>query len=209
MIGELEREQLRAPGPEPALELVLVDPEHAHVRVQHEALADEARRVREPVGEPVRGREEQEPGGADAVAGDDDDVRRLELLLALAVDVDGARSRARARSTVISRTRAPVITFAPCCNADGHIVVSVELLAPFGQPHMQVAGALAGGEVAHRRGADRVGRRPPVPAEGVHALGRLADRTARSAAAAERGGPGRVRRVAGHAGDLMSWSIRS
>ena len=60
------------------------------IGVEHQVLANQPGRIRKPVREPARDRVQQQPRRADAVAGDDDDLGRLELLDALLVVVDDA-----------------------------------------------------------------------------------------------------------------------
>jgi hypothetical protein len=62
--------------------------------MQHQVLADQARRVGEPVGKPCRGRSEQQAGRADPVAGHDHDLGRLEVLAPVGVVVDRAGGHA-------------------------------------------------------------------------------------------------------------------
>ena len=206
VVGELEREELRAPRAEPALEVVLVDPEHAHVRVEHEPLADEPRGV----GEAVRAAgEEEQAGGADAVPGHDDDVGLLTLLVPVTVDVD----RAGREAVPVRRD------LADACAGDElrsvresrgpHRRVGGALGARRAAPHAG-ARALAAGQAADVLGADRVGGRPPVPVELVHPLGRAAPDRADGEGRQERRRAGRVVRDRRPCPEIcISWSIRS
>ena len=62
--------------------------------MEHQVLADQAGRIGQPVREAAGDRVQQQPRRADAVAGDDDDLGRLELLDAVLVVIDDARGHA-------------------------------------------------------------------------------------------------------------------
>ena len=62
--------------------------------MQHQVLADQPRGVGEPVGKPRRRRIQQQARRADAVAGQDHDLGRLELLAPVGVVVDRAGGHA-------------------------------------------------------------------------------------------------------------------
>jgi len=64
------------------------------IRVEHQVAAHLAGRVGESVGEAGGGGIQQEARRADAIAGDDDHLRRLELLDAVGIVVDRARGHA-------------------------------------------------------------------------------------------------------------------
>ena len=91
---ELERLDGAAELALPALEVLVEEPAHVRERVHHQPLADEPRRVGQPVGMSRRAREEQQPGRPDRVRGEDDDLRRLEVLAPVAVEPRGAGGEA-------------------------------------------------------------------------------------------------------------------
>ena len=93
-------------GPSQVSRFVLVDPEHAHVRMEHEPLAHEAGRVREAVRVAVRGRQEQESRRSDAVRGDDHHVGILMVLLPRPIDVGRAGCKALAVDGDLAHARA-------------------------------------------------------------------------------------------------------
>ena len=64
------------------------------VRMQHQILADESGRIGDAVRKLPRDRVQHQARRADAVAGDDHDLGRLEVLLSLAIVVDDARRHA-------------------------------------------------------------------------------------------------------------------
>ena len=149
-------------GPSQRLELLLVDPEDAHVRVEHQPLADQAGRVGEPVGEPVRRREEQQTRGSDAVRAEDDDVRFLALLDALTVDVDRAGREALLVRRDLADPRAGHHLRAVLEGLRPHRRVGRALRPLRAAPHAG-SGSLARCEVPDRLGANRV-RRPATSA---------------------------------------------
>jgi hypothetical protein len=62
--------------------------------MEHQVLADQAAGIGQPVGKARRRRIQQQPRRADAVAGDDDDLGRLEVLDPVGVVIDHAGGHA-------------------------------------------------------------------------------------------------------------------
>ena len=138
---------------------------------------------------------------ADAVSGDDHDVRLLPVLVPVAVDVDRARGEAVPVRRDLADAGAGHELGAVLERARPHGRVRRALRPLRAAPH---AGSrpLAGGEAPDGLRADGVRCRPPVPSELVHPLGGLApDRPDRKRRLRGRGAR-RVVRVARHAGDL-------
>ncbi len=166
--------------------------------MEHQVLADQAGRIGEPVRETAGDRVQQQPRRADAIAGDDNDLGRLELLDAVLVVVDDARSHA----VLVGQDLAhPAMRLDLDARADrvrpiGDVSRGLGALRA-GRRAMAEIDAARPALVVHRR--DRGVGWPPVPAELVHGV---ADQRA--------GKPERLRRhrrvrqrrkrIAGHAG---------
>ncbi len=153
------------------------------IGMEHQVLADEAGRIGKAVREAAGCRVEQQPRRADAVAGDDDDMRRLELLDAVLVVIDHARGHAVLVGGDLAH---PAMGAQLDAGAD-----RVRPIGDVGRGFCALrAGRRAMAEIdAARaalivRGRDRRVRRPPVPAELVHGLADDGAGQSRSAAAA-------------------------
>ena len=167
--------------------------------MEHQVLADQTAGIGQPVGKPRRRRIEQQARRADAVAGQDDHLRRLEPLHPVGVVIDRARGHAVFVGGDFAHPAARA-QFDP--GADG--------MRPVGDvgARLRTLGAAgrAMAEIDARRPPVVLGRRdrgvrwPPVPAKLVHRLGitraGLAERQRR-----HRRLVGRVGRIAGEAGD--------
>ncbi len=192
---ELERFDRAAEVSLPALQVVVEESRHAGERMHHQPGADESARVGEPVGMDVRRRQQQQPRGADRVGGHDDDARGLEVLPAVVVDPHRS-----------GRETASVGLDAHDPGASDEAGAVGERLRPVGQVGRRLRSLVA---TLHARAAlhtlvaavvgrrqDRVGLRPPVPAESIVGPGDLqrarADRERRQ----RRVLAGRIRRVA-------------
>ena len=180
---ELHRLDRLARRPEPALERLVVEPDDRRVGMHHEALADEARGVREP-------RELQEPRRPDAVRADDHDVGSLVVLAPRAIDVGGtARPAASVRRDAVharpgDESHAALERLRPVREIGGG-------LRAIRAAREARAAQAARAQVPVRARGDRLRPGPPVPAEPVHARGRspadLADRQRRERRARARG----------------------
>ena len=105
-------------------------------------------------------------------------LRRLEVLARRRGRSTSRRSRGPASFVSMRRTRAPVISRAPMAIAFGQWVRSVDAFAPSLQPCWQVPRWTHGRRPSYGGGQDRVGLRPPVPAEPGRAPGRPSARPA-------------------------------
>ena len=199
--GELEGlEQGAVLGP-PALHRLGEDALHGGQRVQHQPPSDEARGVGEAVGVAFVGGGEQQPGGADAVGGDEHHVGALVVLGAVAVDPVGAGGEAvspdrdAAHPCPGDELRPEGERVGPVGDVGGALRPLVAALAAAAAPHADVLVAVLG------RG-DGVGRRPPVPPEAVVGPRRPPGRPSRGAAGGRGGSaPVRIAGVAAQAGD--------
>ena len=161
---ELERLDEVAELALPAHQRVLEEPGDVGERMHHQPLPDQAGGVGETVRVSRRRREQQQPGRADGVGRDHDDLRRLELLGAVAVDP----GRAGGESLRVGLD-------APDARAGNEPRAEGERLGPVGQVGRRlgalVAARLAGAPLDARpttvvgNRVDRVELRPPVPAQ--------------------------------------------
>ena len=137
--------------------------------MEHQVLADKPAGIGQPVGEAAGGGVQQQPRRADAVAGEDDDLRRLELLDAVDVVVDHARRHAVfAGGDLAHAAVGPKLD----AGADGMRPVGDvgARLRALGAGRRAVAEIDAGRAAVVFGGCDRAVGRPPVPAELVHRL---------------------------------------
>ena len=163
--------------------------------MEHQVLAHEPAGIGQPVGEATGGGVQQQPRRADAVAGEDDDLRRLELLDAVDVIINHAgRHAVFAGGDLAHATVGPELD----SGADGMRPVGDvgARLRALGAGRRAVAEIDAGRAAVVFGGCDRAVGRPPVPAELVH---RLCDLGA-GLAQRQRGHRWLVRRVGGIAG---------
>lgn len=145
--------------------------------MQHQVLADEAGGVGQAVGVLGGGGEQEQARGADAVGADDDRVGELSVFDAFAVDPQGALGAAvlagedPADSGAGDQDRPGAQGVRPEGDVGGGL--GALRTAP-------LAGAPTGalGQLLELLARDRVGARPPVPAQRVHARGRPAARLA-------------------------------
>ena len=122
-----------------------------------------------PFGKLSRDRVQHQPRRADAVAGDDDDFGRLEMLLAFAVVVDDAGRHAVLveRDLADAAERAQLDAGADRMRPIGDVGRGLGALRAARRAVAEIDAAAAA--VIVGRGDRRVGR-PPVPAELVHRL---------------------------------------
>ena len=169
--------------------------------MQHQVLADQAAGIGQPVGEARRRRIQQQARRADAVAGEDHHLGRLETVPRRRHRNRSRRRPCRARSSVISRTRQRGAQFHP--GADrvrpvGDVGARLRPLRAAGRAMAEIDALRPA--LIFGRGDGDVGR-PPVPAQLVHRLGiaraGLAQRHRRHRRVARR--IGRIAGQAGHA----------
>ena len=163
--------------------------------VEHQVLAQESAGIGQPVGEAAGGGVQQQPRRADAIAREDDDLCRLELLDAVDVVINHARRHAVfAGGDLAHAAVGPKLDF----GADGMWPVGDvgARLRPLGAGRRTVAEIDAGGAAVVFGGCDRAVGRPPMPAEPVHRLRDLGAGLAQR----QRGHRWFMRRVRGIAG---------
>ena len=138
--------------------------------MQHQVLADQAGGVGEPVGKPRRRRVQQQARRADAVAGQDHDLGRLELLAPVGVVVDRAGRHAVLVGGDLAHpaARAQLDAGADRERPVGDVGAGLGALRAARRAVTEVDAARPALVVG--RGDAGVGR-PPVPAELVHRLG--------------------------------------
>ena len=151
--------------------------------MEHQVLAEQPAGIGQAVGESAGGGVQQQPRCADAVAGDDDDLGRLELLDAVDVVIDHAGRHAVFAGGDLAHAAigAQFDTGADGVRPVGDVGAR---LRPLGAGRRAMAEIDAGRAAVVFGGGDRGVGRPPMPAELVHRLRRSWRRTCPAAAAA-------------------------
>ena len=137
--------------------------------MEHQVLAHQPAGIGQAIGEAPGGGVQQQPRRADAVAGEDDDFRRLELLDAVGVVIDHARRHAVLAGDDLAHAAVGAQLDA---GADGMRPIGDvgARLRSLGAGRRAVAEIDAGRAAIVFGGGDRAVGRPPVPAELVHRL---------------------------------------
>ena len=167
--------------------------------MQHQVPADQTAGIGQPVREPRGRRIQQQARRADAVAGQDDHLRRLKPLHPVGVVIDRARRHAVLVGGDLPHpaARAQFDPGADGMRPIGDVGARLRTLGAAGRAVPQIDARRAPVVLGRR---DRGVRWPPVPAKLVHRLGitraGLAERQRR-----HRRLPGRIGRIAGEAGD--------